>query len=39
MKLIEIEIEEYLERVKSGNVQTKNSKVEKNYGINNVFFL
>jgi hypothetical protein len=30
MKLIDMKIEEYVERV-SGNVQTKNSKVEKKW--------
>jgi hypothetical protein len=34
-----MKIEKYVERVESGNVQTKNSKVEKIYGINNDFFL
>jgi len=29
MKLIEMKIEEYVERVESGNVQKKKSKVEK----------
>jgi hypothetical protein len=34
-----MKIEEYVERVESGNVQTKNNKVEKKNGINNEFFL
>jgi len=30
MKIIEMKFEEYVERIESGNEQTKNSKVEKN---------
>ncbi len=35
----EMKIEEYVERIKSGNVQTKNSKVEKNMELIMIFFL
>jgi len=38
MKLIEMKIEEYVEIVESGNVQTKNSKVEKIIELIMIFF-
>jgi predicted transcriptional regulator len=34
-----MKIEEYVERVESGNVQTKNSKVEKIMELIMIFFL
>jgi len=34
----EMKIEKYAERIKSGNVQTKNSKVEKNMELIMIFF-
>jgi len=39
MKLIEMKIEEYVEIVESGNVQTKNSKVEKIIELIMIFFV
>ncbi len=35
----EMKIEKYVERVESGNVQTKNSKVEKNTELIMIFFV
>jgi hypothetical protein len=35
---LKTKIEEYVERIKSGNVQTKNSKVEKNMELIMNFF-
>jgi hypothetical protein len=34
-----MKIEKYVERVESGNVQTKNSKVEKNTELIMIFFV
>jgi hypothetical protein len=38
MKLIEMKIEEYVEKIESGNVQTKNSEIEKNMELIMIFF-
>jgi len=38
MKLIEMKIEKYVERIESGNVQTKNSKIEKNMELILIFY-